>query len=85
MTAAHATVRWFGQPWWSEAVRARICEPGFEVPVPVGQVCPMCQAAIKATDRGLTVPYLGMLAVGTRPYHLGCFMAFISAPSASTE
>lgn len=41
-------VRWFGESW-----RAPICEPEYQVIVPVGTKCLECTKPIKASSQGL--------------------------------
>jgi hypothetical protein len=63
-------MEWFGTDWG-----APICREVPQVPVPVGQACYLCGAALTAQDTGVTMPFAGasFLESTTVAAHLRCF------------
>jgi hypothetical protein len=52
-------MRWWGDPWPSEELRAPICMDDAErVPTPVGEPCLWCSELIVEGDRGEVMPYV---------------------------
>lgn len=47
------TIRWFGEPWPSEQLRAPLCEnDAYRIVTPVGAMCIHCRELIEEGDRG---------------------------------
>jgi hypothetical protein len=67
-------MRWFGEPWPSEQLRAPVCQlDELRVATPVGERCLFCPAVIGPDDQGVLLPYVGMADVSTlEPVHIDC-------------
>lgn len=52
-------MKWFGEPWPSEELRASVCEDDTQrIPVPVGEECTLCTEEIMQNDRGVALGHL---------------------------
>jgi hypothetical protein len=78
-------VRWFGEPWPSELLRAPVCEDDARrIETPVGQICIECLEPIGKEDQGVVMLGIGIeqrfeIILGARRHevcaeHLECFL-----------
>lgn len=70
-------MRWFGKSWG-----APMCEPGQQVPTPIGEACYVCDEKIADGDCGFVMPYLRANGEsGVLPAHRGCGLLPIAGHS----
>lgn len=76
-------VRWFGETW-----DAPICEDGYQVESPLGEVCLYCEGVIEDGERGVLTAaspsiegtfrwWIGGHEVYVAAYHIDCFLSSI--------
>jgi hypothetical protein len=71
-------VKWFGDPWPSDELRASVCEsPNDRVGTPEGEPCLWCDEPIAENDRGVILPVGDLDSDGRffttiRPCHIEC-------------
>lgn len=79
-------MKWFGEPWPSEELRAAVCEDDrMRVPTPVGEECTLCTEDILEGDRGVVLAHLSLddtdphlSKVEQRAAHLDCLIRNVS-------
>jgi len=83
-------MKWFGNPWPSEELRAAVCEDDSQrIPVPVGEECTLCTQEIMQDDRGVALGHLRLddhdphlTVVEQRYAHVDCLVRNVGGPSA---